>query len=518
MEKNIKVQEEKKLDKLLIIVSLIFVVGIVICLYVQPDESQRIANIIFTFFTDVFGSATLLFTFLGVLLLTGVAVSKYGEIKLGTDQPEYSTFKWIAMMISCGLGSATVYWAFMEWAYYIGTPGLGIEAGSKLAYEMSVPYTMFHWGFSAWTLYALAGVPIAYHFHIRKNRGLSLSGIISAITGLKQDGVVCRIVDVLFIFICFGGLSITLGVSVPLVTEIFCNVIGIQPSFIMNLAIIVVLSVLYSFSSYIGLKKGMAKLSDWNIKMVIAFMAGIVILGPTLFIVNNTTQSLGLMLQNFVTMSLFTDPIGKSGFPEAWTIFYWLYWITYAPFTGIFIAKVSKGRSLRSVIANTLISGSVGCFAFFGILGSLSLHRQINGIVDVVGLLNTGKNNVAVVEVLRSLPVGSVFMIIFCIITLLFLATTLDGAAFTMATTSSKGLKNDEEPSPLLRLFWCVMLALVPLTMILINANLNTIKTCAIITAVPIIFIMLIMLVGWLKWMIKDDKENADPKVRKERI
>ena len=505
MEKNIKEQDEKKLDKLLIIISLIFVIGIVICLYVKPDESQRIANIIFTFFTDAFGSITLLFTFLGVILLTGVAFSKYGKIKLGADQPEYSTFKWIAMMISCGLGSATVYWAFMEWAYYIGTPGLGIEAGSKLAYEMSVPYTMFHWGFSAWTLYALAGIPIAYHFHIRKNKGLSLSGIISAITGLKQDGVICRIVDVLFIFICFGGLSITLGVSVPLVTEIFCNVVGIQPSFIMNLVIIIVLSVLYSFSSYIGLKKGMAKLSDWNIKAVIVFMLGIVVLGPTLFIVNNTTQSLGLMLQNFVAMSLFTDPIGKSGFPEAWTIFYWLYWITYAPFTGIFIAKVSKGRTLRSVIANTLISGSAGCFLFFGILGSLSLHRQINGMVDIVGLLNMGKSNAAVVEVLRSLPLGSVFMIIFCVITLLFLATTLDGAAFTMATTSSKGLKNDEEPSPLLRLFWCVMLALVPLTMILINANLNTIKTCAIITAVPIIFIMLVMLIGWLKWTIKDN-------------
>ncbi|RRD94949.1 BCCT family transporter [Clostridiales bacterium COT073_COT-073] len=495
---------EKKLDTLLIAVSLIFVVSVVVCLYVMPEKSQQIANIIFTFFTDAFGSMTLLFAFFGILLLVGVSFSKYGKIKLGEEEPEYSTFKWVAMMISCGLGSATVYWAFMEWAYYIGTPGLGIEAGSQLAFEMSVSYTMFHWGFSAWTLYALAGVPIAYHFHVRKNKGLSLSGIISAITGLKQEGVICRVVDVLFIFICFGGLSITLGVSVPLVTEIFCNVVGIEPSFIMNLFIIVVLSVLYSFSSYIGLKKGMAKLSDWNVKMVIAFMIGIVVLGPTLFIINNTTQSLGLMLHNFIPMSFFTDSIGKSGFPEAWTIFYWLYWITYAPFTGIFIAKVSKGRTIRSVVANTLISGSVGCFAFFGVLGGLSLHRQINNIIDVVGMLNNGKSNAAVVDVLRSLPMGSVFMIIFCVITLLFLATTLDGAAFTMATTSTKGLKNDEEPHPVLRLFWCIMLALVPLTMILINANLNTIKTCAIITAVPIIFIMLIMLIGWLRWMIKD--------------
>lgn len=495
---------EKKLDKLLIIVSLVVVFFIVTCLYLMPEKSQNVANTIFTMFTNAFGSITLLFTFFGIILLAFIAMSKYGNIKLGDGQPEYSTFKWVSMMICCGLGSATVYWAFIEWAYYIGTPGLGIEPHSLKAYEMSVTYSMFHWGISAWTLYALAGVPIAYHFYVRKNKGLSLSSIISEITGLKPNGIICRIVDILFIFICFGGLSITLGVSVPLVTEILCDVIGIRPAFIINLLIIVIISIVYSFSSYIGIQKGMSKLADWNIKLVIGFLIAVIIVGPTLFIINNTTQSLGLMFQNFIGMSLFTDSIGKSGFPETWTMFYWLYWLTYAPFTGIFIAKVSKGRSLRSVIANTLLSGSTGCFVFFGVLGSLSLDRQIRGIVDMVGMLSKGQDNMAIVKVLRSLPFGSIFMIIFCIATLLFLATTLDGAAFTMATTSSIGLKNDEEPSPMLRLFWCVMLALVPLTMILIKANLNTIKTCAIITAVPIIFIMLVMLIGVVRWMIKD--------------
>lgn len=494
----------KRLDKLLIGASLILVFTVVAFLYLMPEASQQAANNIFAVMTDAFGSFTLIFTFSGILLLVFIAFSKFGRIKLGEGNPEYSTFKWISMMICCGLGSATVYWAFVEWAYYIGTPGLGIEAASQLAYEMSVPYTMFHWGISAWTLYALAGLPIAYHFHVRKNKGLSMSGVVSAMTGIKSDGIIGRIIDVLFIFICFGGLSITLGVSVPMVTEIFSSVVGIEPTFTINLFIIVILSVIYSLSSYIGIQKGMAKISDWNIKLVIIFCMGIILCGPTLFIINNTTQSLGLMFQNFIQMSLFTDPIGNSGFPDAWTIFYWLYWITYAPFTGIFIAKVSKGRTIRSVVANTLLSGSAGCFMFFGVLGSLSLKRQLDGAVDMVGMLANGNSNAAIVEVLRTLPMGSMFMIIFCIVSLLFLATTLDGAAFTMATTSTKGLKNNEEPHPMLRLFWCIMLSLVPLTMILINADLNTIKTCAIITAVPIIFIMIIMLIGWVKWMIKD--------------
>lgn len=493
-----------RLDKLLVGISLVVVLGVVAFLYTMPVESEKAANWLFGAFTDLFGSAVLLITFFIVILLFLVACSKYGLIKLGDAVPEYSTFKWIAMMCSCGLGSATCYWAFIEWAYYIGTPGLGIEPASKQAMEMSVPYTMFHWGFSAWALYAFMGIAVAYHFHVRRNTGLSLSGIISAMTGLRANGIICRIVDIVFIFICFGGLSITLGVSIPLVTEILCAVLGIAPAFYMNIVIILLISIVYSLSSLIGLQKGMATISNFNVQLAIIFTALMLFLGPTLFIIGNATQSFGLMLQNYIHMSLFTDPIGKSGFPESWTIFYWLYWITYVPFTGIFIAKISKGRTIRSVVLNTVVSGAFGCFVYFGILGSTSLHREITGSVDMVGMLANGQANAAIVDVLRSLPAGPLFMILFCISTLLFLATTLDGAAFTMASTTTTDLRNDQEPSPFLRLFWCVMLSLVPLTMILIKANLNTIKTCAITTAIPIVFIMIVVFVGMFKWLYKD--------------
>lgn len=497
---------DKRIDKLLIAASMILVLTVIGFLFFQPEASQTVANKIFGSMTKLFGSVTLLFTFLGFLLLVWVAFSKFGNLKLGSEAPEYSTFKWVSMMISCGLGSATVYWAFIEWAYYIGTPGLGIEPFSQRAFEMALPYNMFHWGFSAWTLYALVGLPMCYHFYIRKNKGLSLSALVSEITGIKQTGIIGRLVDVMFIFICFGGLSITLGVSVPLVSQVLSAVIGIQPSFMMNVVLIIIISVVYSLSSYIGIAKGMAMISNMNTKLAIAFCLAIIAVGPGLFIISNTTNALGLMLQNFIQMSLYTDPIGQSGFPQSWTIFYWLYWITYAPFTGIFIAKVSKGRTIRSVIINTIISGSAGCFLFFGVISSLSLDRQMKGMVDMVAMLANGQDTVAIIEVLRTLPMSSLFMLVFSIVSILFLATTLDGAAFTMAATATPGLKEDEEPHPMHRLFWCITLALVPLTMIFIGANLNTIKTSAIITGVPIIFIMIIMVYGWMKWMFEDAK------------
>ncbi|WP_084785929.1 BCCT family transporter [Psychrobacter urativorans] len=503
----------RQVDKLLISVSIALVVIVVGALYLQPEQSQVVAGAIFGKMTEWFGSGVLIFTFLGVLLLAFVATSKYGNIRFGEEAPEYSNFKWISMMIACGLGSATVYWAFVEWAYYIETPGLGIEANSQKAYEMSLPYNMFHWGFSAWTLYALVALPICYHLYVRKNAGLSLSAIVSAITGIKQSGVLGRIIDVIFIFICFGALSITLGVSVPLVNNVLSTVLGIEPSFTMNIVLILIISVVYSLSSYIGLQKGMSNLADFTTKLALLLCVGVLVLGPTNFIIANTTNSLGLMLQNFVQMSLFTDPIGKSGFPQSWTIFYWLYWITYAPFTGIFIAKVSKGRTLRSVVINTLISGSAGCFLFFGIIGSLTIDRQLTGLVDVVGMLGAGQDNNAIIAVLQTLPFSSAFMILFCAISVLFLATTLDGAAFTMASTATPKLQGNEEPHPVHRLFWCVMLALVPLTMIFIGASLDTIKTSAIITGIPILFIMILIIVGWLKWMVKDFGDVPSDKI-----
>ena len=496
--------ENQKIDKLLIAISMTVVLGLVGVFYFNPETSQVIANNIFATMTDWFGAGTLLLTFVGLLLLIYVAASKYGRIRLGDTAPLYSTFKWVSMMIACGLGSGTVYWAFVEWGYYINTPGLGLEPASQKAYEMALAYNMFHWGFSAWTLYALVGLPMCYHFYIRKNNGLSLSAMVSSITGIKRTGIIGRVIDVMFIFICFGGLSITLGVSIPMVSSVLSTVIGVTPTFTMNIVLILIISVVYSLSSYIGIAKGMSRISSWATQGAIIFCVSILVFGPGLFIINNTTNALGLMLQNFVQMSFLTDPIGKAGFPQSWTIFYWLYWITYAPFTGIFIAKVSKGRTIRSVIINTILSGSVGCFFFFGVVSSLSLHRQINGIVDMVGMLANGQDTVGIISILQSLPLNGIFMVLFCLVSVLFLATTLDGAAFTLASTASIGLTQEQEPHPLHRLFWCVMLALVPLTMIFIGANLNTIKTSAIVTGVPIIFVMLVLVIGWMKWMVHD--------------
>ncbi len=505
-------ETKTRLDLPLLLISVGTVLAVVALLTIFPEGSKEVADKIFGTFTAIFGTPVLVFVFGAVVFLFGLALSKYGRIRLGGEKPEYSTFAWVAMMICAGLGSATVYWAFVEWAYYYNAPPLGIAAGTSQAYEFATTYNLFHWGISAWATYCIAALPVAYHFHVRKNKGLSLSAVCTAVLNKQNPGpiwtLVCRVIDVIFIFTCFGGLSITLGVSVPMVAEIVCSIFNLAPTFTTNVVLILIISVVYSLSSYVGISRGMKRISSYNTYLAIAFCAGILIFGPTAFILKNTVNSLGLMFQNYIHMSLWTDPINNSGFPEGWTIFFWLYWITYTPFVALFITRVSRGRTLRSVVINTLISGSAGCFFFFGIIGGFSMDANITGAVPVAQMLADGLDNPSIVLVMNTLPGATVFILLFAVVSILFLATTLDSAAYTMAATVTPGLKENEEPSPFHRLFWCVMLAAVPLSMMFIKAPIGTIKTCAIATATPLTFIIIYMLYGFIRWMVSDYKNN----------
>ncbi len=514
MEKTIK-----KLDTFLLGTSIFVVAALVFFLTMFPEKGTSGANFIFGLFTKIFGTPVLVAVFAAVVFLVGLTCSKYGAIKLGDGKYEYSTFNWVAMMICAGLGSATVYWAFTEWAYYFNAPPLGVAALSSQAYQTGTAYNFFHWGISAWATYCIAALPVAYHFHVRGNSGLSLSAVCTAIRNKKQISpawkIVCRIIDIIFIFTCFGGLSITLSLSVPMVSEVLCSIVGMKPTFSMNLGIILIISVIFSMSSYIGIAKGMQRISTLNTYFALAFCITIFLIGPTAFILKSTVNGIGTMFQTYIKMSLWTDPINNGGFPEGWTIFYWLYWITYTPFVALFVTKVSKARTIRAVIINMLISGSAGCWFFFGILGNLSMDANIHGAVKVAELIGGGEGNTAIVQVLQTLPVSSIFIIGFAVISVLFLATTLDSAAYTMAATVTPGLKSGSDPSPMHRLFWCIMLAAVPLAMMFINAPLNTIKTCAIVTAVPLIFILCYMVYGFIKWMGEDySKKSVEEIVR----
>ncbi|NOI65086.1 BCCT family transporter [Vibrio sp. 99-8-1] len=498
-------QNNRQIDKPLMVISLSTIFGIVAGLSLFPEQGNAIAKTLFTILTEQFGELFLLFGFFSVIILAWLGFGKHGSIKFGEGAPQYSFFNYLAMMICAGLGSATVYWAFVEWAYYYMGPPMGIEPYSATAAEWATSYNMFHWGISAWSLYCIASLPVAYSFHVRKNPQLKLSAVCESIMGRFYNNAIGKLIDTIFIFSCVGAMGITLGLSVPMVSAGIASLLGVESSFGMNVGLMLAITALFTVSSYVGIEKGMAKLSDMNTKLAVVFVLLVLIVGPTSFIIDQMTNGYGLMLQNFIRMSLWTDPIEGGSFPTSWTVFYWAYWMTYVPFMALFVTKVSKGRTLKEVIISMVLGGSAGCFIFFGVLGSYSMSTHLNDLVDVTGMLSESGGAATVIEVLRTLPMSSLFIVIFAVMSTLFLATTLDSASFTLAATAANQLDEDANPPTFLRLFWCVILAAVPLTMMFIDAPLSTIQTLAIVTSLPLMVVIFIMLYGFFKWINNPD-------------
>lgn len=493
-----------KMDKVLATISLSIVFLSVLALAIYSKESIAFAEKILFWSTSIFSAPVLLFGFFACVFVIGLAFSKFGHIKLGEGKPEYSTASWIFMFILAGLGSSTLYWGFLDWAYYYQTPGLNIQPQSSDALKYSVPYTMFHWTISAWSIYALASISVCYSFHVRKNKGLSLAAIMESITGFKATGVVGRAIDLMFLLCMFGALTISLVLTAITFTNILSALTGIPNTFMTNAIIVLFVSVLFALSSYVGMDKGMQRLSSMVCYAVLAFAVYVFFFGPTQFILNNTITSIGVMFSNFVSMSLFTDPLGDGKFTREWTVFYWLWWTSYAPGVALFVTRVSKGRTIKEVLLAMVLGGSAGMWVFFGIFENYSIYQFIHGAVNVPEILSTQGGEVAISQLLSLLPGGTLMMWIFLGIMVIFLAAHMDAVGYAVSATCSRGLEEGQDPSPNIRLFWCVMLTLVPLAMIFSKAPLDTMKAATIVTALPFIVIILIQTFGLVRWLRED--------------
>lgn len=491
-------------DRVLIVTSILVVALTVSLLMAFPDDSKLIADQMFTGATKTFGTLVQWLGIVCVVLIGWLAAGRYGHIRLGTDAPEYSNTAWVFMFICAGLGSATMYWAFTEWAYYYLTPGLNLTASSKQALEFSVAYSFFHWGVTPWAFYGIASLAMAYHFHVRRNKGLSLAGIIEAITGLRAHGLLGRVIDLVFLFATFGGLILTTTLTTSTVAKGLADLLGISDGFALKAFLVALVTLVFSLSSWIGIGSGMQRLAKMACGLTLAFGLVVLVLGPTGFIINNFTNAVGLSLQNFIHMSFFTDPVGDGAFTRDWTVFYWLYWITYTPGVAIFVTRVSKGRTIREVVLAMILGGCGGCWFFFGSLESYAIHQFMHNVVNTPAMLNGAGGEAAVSQLLSNLPMGKAMSVVYFVLMLVFLASHLDATAYTVAATSTRNLREGQDPSPALRLFWCVMLAILPLAMLYIKAPLSTLKTAVILTAIPFVLILAVKIWGLLRWLRED--------------
>lgn len=490
--------------------SAVLLIGILAVL--MPTEVKATMDGMLKFTIFKLGSGFYWYAIIGTVVLGIIAFSKYGNIYLGTDIPKFSKFQLFAMALSAGMGASTMYWAFIESVYYYMDPQFGIT-DKAMAMEYATAYNLFHWGPVGWILYLICAIPFIVAFYIKKQRDMSLSGVVNAFFDNKLPYFWQKIIDFLFIITALFATALTLGLAIPMISSNVSKLFGIEDSLMLGISIIISLSIVFSLSSYIGLEKGMARLSSATVYIALFLMMIILVIGPTYLMFNNTTNAIGIMFNNYIRMSTNTAPFGTSGFPQYWTIFFFANWISYAPGMGIFITKIAKGHKLRDVLLLLVGAGSLGTAIIFGIFGTFTLDLMNKGLVDAVGFIGNNQPSLLLHAVFSQTPFPSLMIGIYLVTMVLFAVTTLDGTSFSLASTASIKVDSEGNVSPLFRLLWCLLLSVIPIVFLLIGADLNIFKSFPVLVVVPMIPIFLIILFKSFRYLMQLFKDCSPKEI-----
>ncbi|WP_060679717.1 BCCT family transporter [Virgibacillus halodenitrificans] len=495
--------------------ALILLLAVSIPLIIFPEAGAQVVNEANKFMTGNFGILYLLLGLLAFVFLIFVAFSKNGQIKLGNreEKKEFGTFSWAAMLFAAGIGSSILYWGMIEWAYYYQGPPFGLTPESKEAISWASTYGIFHWGPIAWAIYTLPALPIAYFYYVRKKPVLKISEAVRPVLGNLVDTPLGVVIDVLFMFGLMGGAGTTLALGTPMIAEGIHDLTGIPVTLGLKAVIMLICTAIFAISSYSGLSRGIKVLSDVNLWLAIFILAFIFIFGPTVFISETTFTSIGLILDNFFSMATWLEPFRNMGgftetkFPESWTVFYWAWWVVYAPFVGLFVARISRGRTIKEMILGTMIYGTIGSLLFFGIMGNFGLYLQLSGAFDVIGFMNEFGAPAAIIAILHQLPMSSIIVGIFTVLAIVFLATTFDSSSYILASVVQKNVQS--EPLKWNRLFWAFTLCLLPLVLMFIG-DLEVLQTASIVAGFPVIFIMFLLAWSFMKASNNDIRASKD--------
>lgn len=472
---------------------------------IESEQAGQLISWTFSMITGQLGVIYIWITIATIIFLLAIAFGRFGATLLGppTESPQFSLLSWASMLFAAGMGSTTLYWGAIEWAHYYQLPPFGIEAGSSAAAEWAVSYGVFHWSFGGWALYCLPSLAIAYVYHVKGSSQLRLSTACQGVLGVWVERWPGRVIDLFFMISLIGATSTGIGLSVPLISEVLTRVTGWPDNFTLKIWVMLFGTALFAISVYLGLEKGIKRLSLLNTFLTFMLLAFVLIVGPTLFILKTGTNSIGIVLQNYFRMMTWTDPVNNTGFVEAWTIFYWAWWIALGPFVGMFIAKISRGRTIRQVILGTIGYGSLGCVLVFTVLGNYALDMQLTGTLDVVGRLNDVGGAVTVIDIVMSLPLSSIVLPLFGVICFVFMATTYDSASYTLAASASHHLVATEEPTTIHRIFWAFALGALPIALVYLD-GLEPLKTAAVAASLPLLVVYVLLACSLLRMLNQD--------------
>ncbi|MBS2939525.1 BCCT family transporter [Nocardioides sp. J2M5] len=454
------------------------------------------------------------------LLFSGyLATTRYGNIKLGPDdsEPEFSTFSWVSMMFATGMGIGLMFWGVAEPLTYLTAtdassipPGRGDPSTPDSA-RVAMEYAFFHWGFHPWSMYAVIGLAIGY-FAYRKGTGNLVSGAFGPLLKGREKGGAGKAIDVIAIFATLFGSATSLGLGALQITGGLDDVFGSGDSKWLTVVVIAVLTLCFVLSAVTGIEKGVQLLSNANAIAAVLLVFFLFVVGPTVFILSTFTESLGGYLTHLPTMSFRTGAFGGSEFLSTWTIFYWAWWISWTPFVGMFIARISKGRTIRQFVVYVILVPSVVSFVWFSILAGAAFDLQLSGAKDLGAVLVDEGTESALFTTLREYPLASITVVLAVFLVAIFFITGADSASIVMGMLSQHG---KEEPMRWLVIFWGVAQGAVA-AVLLFSGGLGALQTLVIIVAGPFMLVICAMCVSLMKSLRAEPYESTLPsRVRK---
>ena len=497
--------EQSRIDWPSFVACVVIILGVCIPLALFSDWAGVALQSLYDYIASQFGIAYLLASVAAIGFLVWLAASRFGRIKLGEEheEPEFSQLSWIAMLFCAGVGAGLMYWCVTEWAYYYQSPPFGAVPRSPAAAEWASTYGLFHWGFTAWAFYCLPAVAIAYPYYVRKLDMLRFSTSCNWFLQGHEHGPIARSIDFLFMIALIGGAASSLGFSTPMIAACFAWLLDIEPDFSLEAGVVVLCVLLFASSVWLGLRKGIKRLSDINLVLAFGLLLFVLVVGPTVFLLKTSLNGVGVMAQNFLRMNFWTDPFTDSGFVEDWTVFYWAWWIAYAPYVGLFVTRISHGRTIRQVITGMLLLGSLGSWVFYMILGNFALFQQLGGAVDFTGILKSIDGNAAIVATLETLTLAPLVIAVFALVALIFSATTYDSASYTLASSATLHLSAGDDPARWHRVFWAFALGLMPVTLMFIG-GLKVLQVTLLIVSLPILAVCVVAAISLVKSLQAD--------------
>ena len=472
----------------------------------MPDAFGKAADTALTTASHYFGWLYLISVFGFVVFLIGLAFSRYGKIRLGApySEPEYTFFSWVSMLLAAGFGVGLVFYGLAEPVlHYLKPPYDDMPGPTPESARYAIQYSFFHWGISQWAGFSIVGLIIAY-FQFRKRRSGLVSTVMEPVTDKLPAPARQPTSDALNIFAVVAtvmGVATSLGLGVLQINGGLNQVFGIPDTTLWKFIILGVMCACYTLSSYSGLDKGIQWLSNINLALCLGLMGWVLFTGPTLFILNTIVVGLGDYIANFVTMSLRMNPFRETGedWITSWTVFYWAWVIAWSPFVGTFVARISKGRTIREYVMGVLIVPPLLACGFIGVFGGAALHMELFG--DAGGTL-TGAVDENITSALFTffdmMPFSMVLSVLAMCLIFVFLVTSADSASYIVAQMTDEG---SLEPPLYKRLSWGLLISAICLTLIMAG-GLKGLQTASLLAALPflvILYFMVFVLVGELR-------------------